>query len=92
MYAWGLYSVCGYAYNATYDGGGGCTNTSIAYAFTPFEVISNDTPSRFPVPLFISNSPGVDAFVNSGYFATLTHVAYYLILIATIATAVAFIV
>jgi hypothetical protein len=89
MYSWGLYAVCGYAYNDTYDGGGGCTNTSIAYAFTPFDVIAMDTPPRYPVALFISNSPGVDAFINSGYFTTLTHVAYYLTLIATIATAVA---
>lgn len=94
MYSWGLYSVCGYFYNATFDGGGGCTNTSIAFAFTPFDVILSDTPSRFntPVAPFITNSQGVDDFINSGYFTTFTHAAYYLILVATIATALALII
>jgi len=93
IYLWGLYSVCGYYYNATFDGGGGCTNTTIANAFTPFNAILEDVPPRYnTVNFFISNSGGVDTFTNSGYFTTFTHAAYYLILIATIATAVALIV
>lgn len=70
---------------------GGCSNSSFAHAFTPFEVLVDDTPARYrtPVTFFISNSNGVDKFINSNYLTTLTHVAFYLIFIATIATAVA---
>lgn len=89
VYSWGLYAVCGYLINGTTQGG--CSNTSFARPFTPFDVLVDDTPARYrtPVTFFISNSDGVDKFINSNYLTTLTHVAFYLIFIATIATGVA---
>ncbi|KAG8826254.1 hypothetical protein FRC19_009401 [Serendipita sp. 401] len=92
IYSWGLYAVCGY--NVTERVQGGCSNSSLAHPFTPFDVIVGDTPARFntPVTYFISNSEGVEKFVNSGYFKTLTHVAFYLLFIATIATGAAFVI
>lgn len=89
-YSWGLYGVCGYPLNNTFQGG--CSNTSLAHAFTPFDVIVNDTPTKynFPVTYFISNSNGVETFINSGYFTSISHVAFYPLFIATIAVALAF--
>ncbi|CCA70651.1 hypothetical protein PIIN_04587 [Serendipita indica DSM 11827] len=90
LYSWGIYAVCGY--NLTNGVQGACSTSSLAYPFTPFEVIINDTPPRFnnTVTFFISNANDVDKFINSSYFKTITNVAFYLIFIATIATAVAF--
>lgn len=89
-YSWGLYSVCGYPLNDSFTGG--CSNTSLAHAFTPFETIIEDTPTRFntPVTFFISNSEGVETFINSGYFRSITRIAFYLLFLATIMVAVAF--
>lgn len=90
-YSWGLYSVCGYPLNNTFQGG--CSNTSLAHAFTPFDVIVGDKSPKFNyVVEFISNSNGVQNFVNSGYFTGLSRVAFYLLFIATIAVAMAFLI
>lgn len=90
LYSWGFYAVCGYTVNDTVTGG--CSNTSLAHAFTPFDAIVDDTPSRYTntVTFFISNAMGVDNFINSGYFTTYSRAAFYLLFTATITTAVAF--
>ncbi|KIM33651.1 hypothetical protein M408DRAFT_158367 [Serendipita vermifera MAFF 305830] len=59
-YSWGLYSVCGYTYNATWDSRGTCTKSSIGHGFAPFDTITHDVPLQYSnaVVSLISNSGG----------------------------------
>lgn len=91
IYSWGLYSVCGYTSNATWDSGGACTTSSIAHSFGPFDAILQDVPLQYGnvVAWLILNAGRTTKFTNSGYFEALTQTAYYFILIATVFTWIA---
>lgn len=88
-YSWGLSTVCGYLYNATFDGGGSCGSSTAA--FEPFEVILNDTPPehRSLVALFILNSNGVDQFTSSDRLTSYARAAYYLIILSIVTVTLA---
>lgn len=80
-YRWGLYHYCAYILEPTVSGV--CSNTTFALAWTPFEAMRDDIPPKYFVQVneFIINS-----LRDSPYLGTLSRVAYWLILVATIAT------
>jgi hypothetical protein len=80
-YRWGLYHYCAYILEPSVSGV--CSNTTIALAWTPFETIRDDVPPKYFVQVneFIINS-----LRDSPYLGTLSRVAYWLILFATVAT------
>ena len=86
-YFWGLFSLCGYFRNATFNGGGEC-QSSIASPPTPFEVISNDAPQRYGalVNFYFSSFDGINDYNSSNHFTSFAHAAFVLTLIAIIST------
>ena len=80
-YRWGLYHYCAYILEPSIYGV--CGNATFALAWTPFETISSDiTPEYFvQVNEFI-----ISLLRDSPYLGTLSRVAYWLILFATVAT------
>ena len=84
-YRFGLYSFC-----ASVNGSQGiCSNISTANRFEPFTVILADMPANYSQisESFIS----MGSFIDSSYLGSFSNGAYYLILIGTVATALAFI-
>jgi len=78
LYKFGLYSHCAY-FNAT---AGLCTNTTAAYEFQPYTVITNDMLSNY--------SGYTDAIIHNATFAASPSLgrssrsAYYLLLLGSI--------
>ncbi|KAG8859044.1 hypothetical protein FRB91_008911 [Serendipita sp. 411] len=80
-YRWGLYSHCAYILSpAVY---GVCGNVTFAASWTPFETLREDVP---PIYFVQVNEFIIDSLRDSPYLGTLSHVAFYLIFMATIAT------
>lgn len=83
LYSFGLYSHCAYV-NAT---AGTCSNITAANKFLPYDVIVGDMAANY--------SQDTNAILtgqtihNSAYFGEQSKAAYYLILLATICTALA---
>ena len=85
MYKFGLYSYCGYL-NGTQ---GICSNVSTANRFEPFRVITADMLANYTG--FTTALITQGTFIDSNYLGDFTNGAWYLILIGTVATALAFI-
>ncbi len=85
MYKFGLYSHCGYVD----DSSGICSNSSAANRFEPLTVIIADMASNYS--RFTTAIVTQGTFVDSDYLGEFTNAAYYLILVGTVATALAFI-
>ena len=84
-YRFGFYSFCG-----SVNGSSGlCSNISAANRFEPFTVILADMPANYSQisESFIS----MGSFIDSSYLGSFSNGAYYLILIGTVATALALI-
>lgn len=80
-YRWGLYGYCGYILHPkTY---GDCGNTTFAASWNPFETLRSDIPPKYFVQV---NEFIISQLRNSPYLGTLSHVAFYLIFVATLAT------
>jgi len=90
QYAWGFYTVCAYTTDPVQ---GSCSNSTFAHPFAPFAVLSSELPVRYQTSatFFISNAPGVEDFINSSYFTTLTQVSFYLLFLGTITSAAVFV-
>ena len=85
FYKFGLYSHCGYL-NGSH---GVCSNVSAANRFQPFTVITADMLSNYTRVTTALITEGT--FIDSNYLGNFTNGAYYLILIGTVAAALAFI-
>jgi len=83
LYEFGLYSHCAYV-NAT---AGTCSNITAANKFLPYDVIVGDMAANYSQETNAILS--VQAIYDSAYFAEQSKAAYYLILLATICTALA---
>ena len=90
QYAWGFYCVCAYTADPVQ---GSCSNSTFAHPFAPFAVLSSELPARYQTSatFFITNAPGVQDFINSNYFTTLTRVSFYLLFLGTITSAAVFV-
>ncbi|KDQ54852.1 hypothetical protein JAAARDRAFT_37963 [Jaapia argillacea MUCL 33604] len=86
LYEWGMYSHC--AYVVPHEGI--CSNSSAGYRFTPYDAITNDMAANYSA---FTNAiiPGDATFRDSGTLGSLSNSAYYLLLIGTITTALAFV-
>jgi len=83
LYEFGLYSHCAYV-NAT---AGICSNITAANRFTPYDAITGDMAANYSQD---TNSILTGfTFRNSAYLGEQSKAAYYLILLATICTALA---
>jgi len=80
-YRWGLYSYCGYILTPTIYGT--CSNTSFPVSWTPFETIRADVPPKYFVQV---NEFIIQPLRDSPYLGTLSRIAFYLVLLATIMT------
>ncbi|KAG8826253.1 hypothetical protein FRC19_009400 [Serendipita sp. 401] len=80
-YRWGLYSHCAYILSPAVSGV--CGNVTFAASWTPFETLREDVP---PIYFVQVNEFIIDSLRDSPYLGTLSHVAFYLIFMATIAT------
>lgn len=85
LYEFGLYSHCAYV-NAT---AGICSNITAATKFLPYEVIVGDMAANYSQDTNAILSQGSLAFRNDSVLGEQTKAAYYLILLATICTALA---
>ena len=83
MYKFGLYSYCGYL-NGTQ---GICSNVSTANRFEPFRVITADMLANYTG--FTTALITQGTFIDSNYLGDFTNGAWYLILIGTVAAALA---
>jgi hypothetical protein len=80
-YRWGLYGYCAYILHPkTY---GDCSNTTFAAAWNPFETLRSDIPPKYFVQV---NEFIISQLRDSPYLGTLSHVGFYLIFVATLAT------
>lgn len=80
-YRWGLYHYCAYILEPTTTGV--CSNTTFSLAWTPFEALRDDVSPKYFVQV---NEFIISSLRDSPYLGTLSRVAYWLILVATIAT------
>ena len=80
-YRWGLYGYCAYILEPSTHGQ--CSNVTFASPWTPFETIRSDIPSNYFVQ---TNEFIIEPLRDSPYLGTLSHVAFYLIFMATLAT------
>ncbi|RPD63253.1 hypothetical protein L226DRAFT_451078 [Lentinus tigrinus ALCF2SS1-7] len=85
LYKFGLYSHCGYVNGSQ----GICSNVSAANRFEPLRVITADMLANYTQ--FTNAIITQGTFIDSNYLGDFTNGAYYLILIGTVATALAFI-
>jgi hypothetical protein len=86
-YRFGLYSHCAYISNITQ---GRCSNVTAGTKYQPYDAITSDMPSRYANITNLVLPASASAFRNDGALGTYTTAAYWLILIATIAVALAF--
>ncbi|TBU34938.1 Glucanosyltransferase-domain-containing protein [Dichomitus squalens] len=82
-YKFGLYSYCGYLNGSQ----GTCSNTSAANRFEPFRVITADMLGNYTG--FTTALITQGTFIDSNYLGDFTNGAWYLILIGTVAAALA---
>lgn len=84
-YDFGLYSYCAFV-NETH---GSCSNHTTAMKLKPYQAFINDVPNNLTgtTNAFIPSS----TFADSEYLGDFTRGAYYLLLLGTIATALALI-
>ncbi|KAK7058362.1 hypothetical protein VNI00_001996 [Paramarasmius palmivorus] len=84
-YQMGLYSYCGFV-NET---AGICSNTTAGFQYKPFDDLKNDMAEQYQFYTdAIFQFPST--FRDSKYLGSLSRAAYYLILLGTICTAIAF--
>ena len=83
FYDFGLYSYCAYV-NATH---GTCSNSTTANRLRPFDAFVGDMPPNYTAwaTLYIPST----TFSDSQYLGEFSRGAYYLLLLGTIATALA---
>lgn len=88
IYSFGMYSVCAYAIDQERTQVA-CSNTSFAHPFTAFDVFQSEIPANYSsqATFFVTNSDGVDTFINSQTFKLYARFSFYFIFLATIATA-----
>lgn len=81
-YRWGIYGYCAYIFNAssTY---GQCGNHTFAASWTPYDTLKSDVPPNYFVQV---NEFIIQPLRDSPYLGTLSHVAFYLIFVSTLAT------
>lgn len=80
-YRWGIYGHCAYIYSiSTY---GVCGNHTFANSWNPFETLRADIPPQYFVQV---NEFIIQPLRDSSYLGTLSHVAFYLIFVSTLAT------
>ncbi|PVF97816.1 hypothetical protein CPB86DRAFT_759578 [Serendipita vermifera] len=80
-YRWGLYGHC--AYILTPESSGVCGNHTFAASWTPFETLRADIPPQYFVQV---NEFIIEPIRRSPTLGTVSHVAFYLIFLATLAT------
>ncbi|KAI9066719.1 carbohydrate-binding module family 43 protein [Trametes sanguinea] len=81
-YKFGLYSYCGYL-----NGTGVCSNTTAASRFQPFTALTSDMLTNYTG--FTTALITQGTFIDSPYLGNFTNGAYYLIIIGSVATALA---
>ncbi|CDO70234.1 hypothetical protein BN946_scf184942.g34 [Trametes cinnabarina] len=81
-YKFGLYSYCGYV-----NGTGVCSNTTAASRFQPFTALTSDMLTNYTG--FTTALITQGTFIDSSYLGNFTNGAYYLIIIGSVATALA---
>jgi hypothetical protein len=86
-YRFGLYSHCAFISNITQ---GRCSNGTAGAKYQPYDAITSDMPSRYANITNLVLPESASAFRNDGTLGTYTTAAYWLILLATIAVALAF--
>lgn len=84
LYRFGLYSYCAYV-NTSH---GTCSNHSTANRWEPFNVITADMALNYSI--VTDELIPSDAFTDSQYIGDFTNGAWYLLLIGTMCTALAF--
>ncbi|KAG9223146.1 hypothetical protein CCMSSC00406_0000165 [Pleurotus cornucopiae] len=90
LYLFGLYSFCGY----TNETAGACSNRTVGMQFRPYPILTSDMAVNYSVltdglfdTAFQSQQP---TFRDSSYLGGSTRAAYYMILLGTICTGLAF--
>lgn len=84
FYDFGFYSYCAYV-----DGSAGiCGNQSVGLRYTPYDVVTADMAQNYTI-ITKAIIPENSTFRDSNYLGDITQAGYWLILLATICTALA---